>query len=103
MKRNITAKTKKMGNTKVAAKKSGKGYGLVSPKPPSLPTQPPPKPGIPTVLPPVEASMKSVTVGNVIPGANLDVYVNGEWRGSAIATAATVEVTILSAPLHEGD
>jgi hypothetical protein len=80
-----------------------KGCGLVSSKSAAVPVQPLPKVGIPVILPPVESCMKSVTVGNVVPGAHVDVYVNGGWRGSAIATAATVEVTILFGPLHAGD
>jgi hypothetical protein len=81
-----------------------KGCGLVSSKSaPPVTVQPLPKVGVPVVLPPVETCMRSVTVGNVIPGAHVDVYVNGGWRGSVIATAATVEVPILFGPLHAGD
>jgi PQQ-like domain len=101
--KNIARKTPGKGNSKVAAKKSEKVYGQASSKAPAVPMQPLPKPGMPTVLLPVESGMKSVTVGDVIAGAHVDVYVNGEWRGSAIATEATVEVGILSGPLHEGD
>jgi hypothetical protein len=79
------------------------GCGLVSSKSIPVLVQPLGKPLVPTIVPPVEACMKSVTVGNVIPGAHVDVYVNGAWRGSAIATAATVEVSILFGPLNMGD
>jgi hypothetical protein len=61
------------------------------------------KPGPPQVLPPVEDCMRSVTVGNVLPGARVDVYVNGSWRSTATAGGATVEVPILFGPLHVGD
>jgi hypothetical protein len=61
------------------------------------------KPGPPQVLAPVEDCMRSVTVGNVLPGARVDVYVNGSWRGTATAGGATVEVPILFGPLHVGD
>jgi hypothetical protein len=80
-----------------------KGCGLVSSKSAQIMVQALPKPAIPVVLPPVESCMKSVTVGNVIAGAHVDLYVNGEWRGSAIATAASVEVEILFGPLNVGD
>jgi hypothetical protein len=80
-----------------------RGCGLVSSKSVAVPIQAAPKPGIPSVLQPVESCMKSVTVGNVVAGAHVDVYVNGGWRGSAIATAATVEVPILFGPLHVED
>jgi hypothetical protein len=79
------------------------GCGLVSSHSAAVPVQPLPKPGLPRPLPPVEACMKSVTVGDVIAGAHVDVYVSGAWRGSAVATAATVEVPILFGPLGEGD
>jgi hypothetical protein len=80
-----------------------KGCGLVSSKSPLVPVQPLTKPGLPTVLKPVENCMKSVTVANVVAGAHVDVYVNNIWRGSAIATAVTVEVAILFGPLNVGD
>jgi len=80
-----------------------KGCGLVSSKSAAVTVQPLPHVLRPIVLQPVESCMKSVTVGNVVPGAHVDVYVNGGWRGSAIATAATVEVHILFGPLHVGD
>jgi hypothetical protein len=80
-----------------------KGCGLVSSKSAAITVQPLAKPGIPGVVPPVETCMKTVTVGNVLAGAHVDVYVNGAWRGSAIATASTVEVPILFGPLHVGD
>jgi hypothetical protein len=79
------------------------GCGLVSSKSTAVPVQPLAHPGVPQVQPPVETCMRTVTVGNVIPGAHVDVYVNGAWRGSAIATAPTVEVPILFGPLHVGD
>lgn len=62
-----------------------------------------PRLGLPTVQPTVDACMRSVTVANVVPGANVDVHVNGAWRGSAAAGAATVEVPIIYGPLHVGD
>jgi hypothetical protein len=80
-----------------------KGCGLVSSKSALIPVQPLTKPGLLDVVQPVETCMKSVTVANVIPGAHVDVYVNNDWRGSAIATAPTVEVTILFGPLKVGD
>jgi hypothetical protein len=58
----------------------------------------------PWILPPVEACMKSVTVWSVVPGARVDVYVDSTfWRGSAIATATTVEVPILGGSLQVQD
>jgi hypothetical protein len=80
-----------------------KGCGLVSSKSVPVAVQALQKPGVPVVLPPLETCMRSITVGNVIAGAHVDVYVNGGWRGSAIATAATVEVPILSGPLNVDD
>ena len=103
MKKNVTGGAKDKGSTKMAEQKKGKGHRQIRFKPPAPLTQPLPRPSMPVVLTPVESNMKSVTVGNVIAGAHVDVYVNDEWRGSAVATAATTEVTILSGPLHEGD
>ena len=60
------------------------------------------RPAPPTVETPVEACMRSVTVSGVVPGAHVDVYVNNVWRGTAIATAATVEVS-LTGSLNVGD
>jgi len=65
--------------------------------------QPAAKPGLPQVLAPVEDCMRSVTVGNVLPGARVDVYVNGSWRGTATAGGTTVEVPIVFGPLHVND
>jgi hypothetical protein len=79
------------------------GCGLVSSQSAAVTVQALPKVQNPVVLEPVESCMKSVTVGNVIPGAHVDVYVNGGWRGSAIATAASVEVPIQFGPLNVGD
>jgi hypothetical protein len=79
------------------------GCGLVSSKSAAVPVQPLPHPQVPRVEPPVETCMRSLTVGNAIPGARVYVYVNNAWRGSAIATAATVEVPILFGPLNVGD
>lgn len=79
------------------------GCGLVSSKSALVTVQPLIKPGPPKVLPPVETCMRSVTVGNVVPGAHVDLYVNGGWRGSAIATGPTVEIPVLFGPLHAGD
>jgi hypothetical protein len=95
-----------------------KGYGLVSSNSAPVTIQLLPKVGIPVILQPVlefgvegrplpelpiESCLKSVTVGNLIAGAHVDVYVNGAWRGRAIATAATVEVPIQFGPLNIGD
>ena len=79
------------------------GCGLVSSKSVAVAVTPLPKLVPPTVLPVVETCMKSVTVGNVLPGAHVDVYVNAAWQGSAIATATTVEVPILFTALQVGD
>lgn len=79
------------------------GCGLVSSQSKPVTVQALPKVGVPVVLQPVESCMRSVTVGNVIAGAHVDVYVNGAWRGSAIATAATAEVPIQFGPLNVGD
>jgi hypothetical protein len=79
------------------------GCGLVSSQSAAVLVQPLGKPGPPEIVSPVEDCMKSVTVADVIPGAHVDVYVNGAWRGSAVTTAATVEVPILFGPLHVGD
>ncbi|HEY2907530.1 MAG TPA: hypothetical protein VGJ29_16630 [Vicinamibacterales bacterium] len=80
-----------------------KGCGLVSSKSAVVTVKPLPKVTVPLVVPPVETCMKSVTVSHVIPGAHVDVYVNGQWRGSAVATATTTEVPVLFGPLLVGD
>jgi len=79
------------------------GCGLVSSQSALVPVQPIGKPALPQIVPPVEDCMKSVTVTDVVPGAHVDVYVNGAWRGSTVATAASVEVPILFGSLHVGD
>jgi hypothetical protein len=56
----------------------------------------------PMIAAPVDDCMRSVTVIHVIPGAHVDVEVNGAWRGSAIAGATSVEVQ-LSGVLHVND
>ncbi len=56
----------------------------------------------PAIELPVEDCMKSVTVGGLAPGAQVDIYVNNALRGSTVAAAATAEV-VLSGPLHDGD
>jgi hypothetical protein len=80
-----------------------RGCGLVSSRSAQVPVQALGKPGLPQIVPPVETCMRSVTVSNVVPGAHVDVYVNGSWRGSSVATAATAEIPILFGPLHVGD
>jgi hypothetical protein len=70
---------------------------------PNVPVNPMVQPSPPLVLSPVETCMRSVTVGSVLPGAHVDVYVNNVFRGSAIATATTAEVPVLSGPLKVGD
>ena len=83
------------------------GCGHVSSKSALVKVSPMLQPGLPTVVTPVETCMRSVTVGggapgDVVPGAHVDVYVNNIWRGTAIATAAAVEVP-LSGSLNVGD
>jgi hypothetical protein len=62
-----------------------------------------PRLALPIVEPPVDACMRSVTVANVVPGANVDVYVNDAWRGTAAAGVSPVEVPIQYGPLNVGD
>jgi len=79
------------------------GCGHVSSNSAPVVVAPLTQPAPPIVLPAVEACMRSVTVGGaVIPGAHVDVYVNNVWRGTAIATAAVVEVP-LPGSLKVGD
>jgi hypothetical protein len=54
-----------------------------------------PKLNSPVVIGPVEDCMRSVTVGNVVPGARVDVEVNGIWSGSADAGSTSVEVGLI--------
>jgi hypothetical protein len=68
-----------------------------------VPVKAMPRLRLPTVQPTVDACMRSVTVANVVPGANVDVYVNGAWRGTAAAGVSPVEVPIQSGALHVGD
>jgi len=79
-----------------------KGCGLVSSKSAPVTVQPLPEVVAPVVLR-AGQELHVVTVGNLIAGARVDVYVNGAWRGSAIAGAATVEVRIQFGPLNIGD
>jgi hypothetical protein len=84
----------------IFAVEHGCGHVVQSAK---VPVNQPLQPVPPKVQTPVEKCMRSVTVGSrpprrvlgdVVPGAQVDVYVNKVWRGSAIATAATVEVPL---------
>ena len=68
-----------------------------------VPVQAMPRLRSPIVEPIVDACMRSVTVASVVPGANVDVYVNGAWRGTVAAGASPVEVPIEYGPLNVGD
>lgn len=76
--------------------------GLTSVKSNLVPVQAAPKLNSPIIIGPVEDCMRSVTVGNVVPGARVDVEVNGIWRGWADAGGTTVEVGIYGS-LNVGD
>jgi hypothetical protein len=76
--------------------------GLTSVKSNLMTVQAAPKLNSPIVIGPVEDCMRSITVGNVVPGARVDVEVNEIWRGWADAGGTTVEVGI-SDGLSVGD
>lgn len=48
----------------------------------------------PNVQPPLDSCMRTIPVINVVPGARVDVYINGVWRGSKDASELSVEVPI---------
>lgn len=57
----------------------------------------------PTVVPPVDDCDETVTVEDVVPGAHVDVYVNGAWRGRATTGETETEVPVSVGDLDEGD
>src|SRR5206468_11462389 len=48
----------------------------------------------PTIRAPLTTHATAVTVQAVVPGARVEVYVDGHWRASADAGAATVQVPV---------
>jgi outer membrane protein assembly factor BamB len=48
----------------------------------------------PQVVPPLDDCMTSVPVNQVVPGAQVDVYINNAWRGTAATGGASVDVPI---------
>jgi hypothetical protein len=56
------------------------------------------EPDPPVVTGPIDARSDTIRVTDVVPGARVDIYVNGVWRGSA--TTGDTEVTV---PVGYGD
>jgi hypothetical protein len=69
----------------------------------SVPVAGLPNQGTPGIMTPVLASSQSVTVGNVIAGSRVDVFVNNVFRGSATATSQSVDISLSPPPLNLGD
>lgn len=57
----------------------------------------------PTVVPPVDDCDDAVTVRDVVPGARVDVYVNGAWRGRETTGETETEVPVSVGELEEDD
>ncbi|MBA3249765.1 MAG: DUF1929 domain-containing protein [Geodermatophilaceae bacterium] len=79
-----------------------KGCGLVSSKSASVPVDKLERLGPPTVLSPLYSCENAVRVVDVAPGARVDVYVDGIFRGSAASGGDTVTVGV-SGQLEVGD
>ena len=58
---------------------------------------------VPVVVEPVYSCDRSVTVRDLIPGATVDVYVNGAWAGTGMAGGEEDEIGLAILPLNEGD
>ncbi|MEU4301832.1 hypothetical protein [Kitasatospora aureofaciens] len=56
----------------------------------------------PTVRTPLTECTRWVWVDGVVPGADVDVYVNGRWQGTATTTTPSVQVGV-SGPLRMND
>lgn len=57
----------------------------------------------PVVKEPVYACYVFVTVTSVVPGARVDIFVNGAWRGSKVSGSDEAEVPIMIGALEKGD
>ncbi|MEM6409514.1 MAG: hypothetical protein AAF700_14010, partial [Pseudomonadota bacterium] len=57
----------------------------------------------PVIVEPVHTCDRSVTVRDLVPGASVDIYVNGVWAGRGMAGAEEDEIGIDILPLEEGD
>ena len=57
----------------------------------------------PVVVEPVHTCDRKVTVRDLIPGASVDIYVNGVWAGRGMAGASEDEISVDILPLEEGD
>lgn len=79
-----------------------RGCGLVSSKSNVVKVRPHERLGPPTVAPPLYSCDQAVRVTDVTPGARVDVYVNGIFRGTAASGDDTISVGI-SGELQVGD
>lgn len=57
----------------------------------------------PVIVEPVYTCDRSVTVQDLVPGASVDIYVNGVWAGRSMAGAEEDDISIDLLPLEEGD
>lgn len=79
-----------------------KGCGTVSSESARVTVQSIPEFRAPTVVEPLYSCATGVPVEDVVPGARVDVFVNGIWRGTA--TAGSTEVTVgIYGELEVGD
>ena len=62
-----------------------------------------PNQGPPALVAPIGSGSSSVFVQNVTSGARIDVYVNNQFRGTATATSATVQIDLGTPLLNVGD
>lgn len=79
------------------------GCGLESDASASVPVRPLEELGPPTVVPPVYDCDETVTVEDVVPGAQVDIYVNGAWRGRTSSGESETEVPVAVGDLEPGD
>jgi hypothetical protein len=79
------------------------GCGLRSSDSAHVPVQRSDELSPPRVVEPLFSCERTVTVVDVVPGAWVDVYVGGLWRGRAKAGTGEVEVPIVVGVLGEGD
>ena len=69
----------------------------------SITVAPLPNQGMPAIVAPVGVGSSNVFVQNMVIGARADVYVNNVFRGSALATAQSVQVNLSAPLLNLGD
>ncbi|MGI8694608.1 MAG: galactose oxidase-like domain-containing protein [Geodermatophilaceae bacterium] len=79
-----------------------RGCGLISSKSGTVPVDKLERLGPPTVVSPLYSCENAVRVADVAPGARVDVYVDGIFRGSAASGGDTVTVGV-SGQLEVGD